>query len=321
MRRKVSSRRVTLDECAEFGERLGSEGAIEAVTVRQHAMINGRQLRAVGLHPSAIDRRVRRGVLRPMLRGVYLAGPVVPPLGEEMAAVLACDQLAWISHASAAFLHRLPPYPAKPRPVQLTVTGSAIRRPGLRVHRVSRLDADEITEVEGIPVTTATRAILDLAGSAPAVLERAISEGFAKRVTSRDRLLELCRRYAHARGVARLRGLLDEGLRVTRSGPERTLLRLLQRARISLPQTNVRIGKWEVDFLWPEAKLIVEVDALSTHTSPFHFERDRRKDAELTLRGYMVLRVTARQLRESPDSVIARIVAALDLCDRRRIAP
>ena len=277
-------------------------------------MVNRRQLLAVGLSSRAIVARVKRHDLLPMHRGVYRVGPVIPPLGEEMAAILACGQYAWISHASATYLHKLPPHPAKPRPVSVTVTGSAIRRPGLRVRRVTALEPDELTEVEGIPATTVTRAILDLAGSAPRLLERAVSEGIASRKTSRDRLLALCHRHPGARGVAGLRSLLDDRMAVTRSTPERILRRLLRLTELPLPQTNVKVGKWEVDFVWPKHRLIVEVDALSTHTSPFHFERDRRKDAELTLLGYTVIRVTRRQLQEEPDVVVARIAAALRLC-------
>jgi very-short-patch-repair endonuclease len=76
-------------------------------------------------------------------------------------------------------------------------------------------------------------------------------------------------------------------------------------------RANVRVGPWEVDFVWPAARLIVEVDALSTHTDPRSFERDRRKDAELTLAGYTVIRVTRRQIEREPHAVVARIAAAL----------
>jgi very-short-patch-repair endonuclease len=316
MGHKTSSRRVELDACARFAARLGTEDAIRAITARQHTMINRAQLLAAGLGAQAVIKRLRRGALRQMHRGVYCASPVIPCFGEEMAVILACGEHAWISHASGAYLHKLPPYPAESRPISVTVIGSAVRRPGLRVHRVSTLAADEVTEVEGIPVTTATRAILELAGSAPALLERAVSEGIASRQMSRGRLLELCRRHPGARGVARLRALLEDGAVVTRSRPERLLRRLIRQTDLPSPHTNVRIGKWEVDFIWPEHLLIVEVDALSTHTSPFHFERDRRKDAELTLLGYTVVRVTKRQLEEEPRRVVARIAAILRLTAR-----
>ena len=67
----------------------------------------------------------------------------------------------------------------------------------------------------------------------------------------------------------------------------------------------MKLGGWEVDFLWREARLVVEVDAYSTHSSPWAFERDRRKDAELTAMGLTVQRFTADRVRHDLDSVLA----------------
>jgi very-short-patch-repair endonuclease len=88
---------------------------------------------------------------------------------------------------------------------------------------------------------------------------------------------------------------------------------LIRKARLPSPRANVKVHGWEVDLLWSEHRLIVEVDALSTHTSPRDFERDRRKDAELTLLGYTVIRITRRQIEQEPEAVVARISAALSL--------
>jgi len=302
---------VNLNECARIGARLGPEEGVEVVARAQHAMVHRQQLLALGLGRTAIQYRVSHRELTLVHRGVYLVGPVAPSLGDEMAAVLACGDQAWISHTSAARLHNLLPHPAKPHPIQLVVTGSDVRRKGLRVRRVDHLDPDEITVVDGIPVTTAKRTILDMAAREPAILERVLSEAIATGQTNRDRLLELCERRRGARGTGRLRALLDDPALTTRSNHERRLRRLLRKAGLPVPQTNARVGRWEVDFLWPEHRLIVEVDALATHSSPFHFERDRRKDAELTLLGYTVIRVTARQLEEEPEQVVARIAAFL----------
>ena len=71
----------------------------------------------------------------------------------------------------------------------------------------------------------------------------------------------------------------------------------------------MKIGRWTVDFLWREAGLVVEVDAYSTHSSPWAFERDRRKDAELTARGITVQRFSADAVRDDRDSVVAWISA------------
>ena len=112
------------------------------------------------------------------------------------------------------------------------------------------------------------------------------------------------------RGTKRLTSLLGGGPPArTRSRPERLLLRAVRDAGLPEPETDVKIGRWTVDFLWREAGLVVEVDAYSTHSSPWAFERDRRKDAELTARGITVQRFSADAVRDDRDSVVAWISA------------
>jgi very-short-patch-repair endonuclease len=75
--------------------------------------------------------------------------------------------------------------------------------------------------------------------------------------------------------------------------------------------TNVRVGGYEVDALWPAERLIVEVDGFAFHSARSSFESDRKRDAELTAAGYRVIRVTWRQLVEEPEAVVARLARAL----------
>ncbi len=74
---------------------------------------------------------------------------------------------------------------------------------------------------------------------------------------------------------------------------------------------NTRIGAYEVDFAWPAAPLVVEVDGYRFHSGRDAFERDRRRDAELQARGYRVVRITWRQLAERPLAVVARLAQLL----------
>jgi very-short-patch-repair endonuclease len=67
---------------------------------------------------------------------------------------------------------------------------------------------------------------------------------------------------------------------------------------------------YEVDFHWPEHRLIVETDGAAAHLTPTAFETDRARDARLTALGYRVIRITWRQLAERPHDV-ARILEAL----------
>ena len=70
-------------------------------------------------------------------------------------------------------------------------------------------------------------------------------------------------------------------------------------------------GRYELDFLWRAERLVVEVDGYTYHSDPVAFERDRLRDAELQASGYRVMRVTRRQVRDTPEAVIARIRRAL----------
>jgi very-short-patch-repair endonuclease len=74
---------------------------------------------------------------------------------------------------------------------------------------------------------------------------------------------------------------------------------------------NAKLAGFEVDFVWPDQKLVVEVDGYRFHSSRAAFERDRRRDARLGDLDFRVIRVTWRQLVDEPHAVVARIAAAL----------
>jgi len=228
-----------------------------------------------------------------------------------MAAVLACGEGAVISHRSAAYLYGLLDRPTGPVHV---LTGNRQLRgdPNFIPHQTSRLRPHEIRERDGIPLTAPVRTLVDLAATcSEEELHLAVAESFALRLTNLPSLRRALAAYRGRRGVARLGALLGGGPQRTRSAPERRLLAAIRAASLPLPETNVRLGRWEVDFLWRDARLIVEVGAFSTHSSPRAFERDRLKDAELAATGLTVQRFTADRVRREIDSVIGWISARL----------
>jgi very-short-patch-repair endonuclease len=101
------------------------------------------------------------------------------------------------------------------------------------------------------------------------------------------------------------------GPALTRSEAEARLLSLIRTARLPAPSTNARLHGLEVDFLWPEQRLVVEVDGFTFHGDRAAFERDRERDATLVASGFRVIRVTWRQLVDQPLVVVARIASAL----------
>lgn len=69
----------------------------DRLAARQHGVLTRQQLAGAGVSKGTIDRRLESGQLKPIHRGVYLVGPVLPPFALEMAACLACGP--WLSSA------------------------------------------------------------------------------------------------------------------------------------------------------------------------------------------------------------------------------
>jgi very-short-patch-repair endonuclease len=288
-------------------------GRLVTMIASQHGHITHAQLLAAGIGRGAIEHRTRTGRLTVVHRGVYAVGPAVAPRGPEMAAVLACKPDAYVSHESSVHLHGLFPIRAQPDPVHVTVLR---RRPGPRtgiaIHRTERLESDETAEVENIPATTVARAILDLAATLDTPgLEQLVAEAYAANLTSRHKLQGLVRRYPGRPGTPALAALLETAPKRTRSRPERMLLALIRKAGLHEPRVNARLHGYEVDFLWPEHRLVVEFDSHAFHASRPKRERDSRRDQDLGLRGFLILRVTWYQLTREPEALIARIATAL----------
>jgi hypothetical protein len=138
------------------------ERSIAALARRQHGVVHHRQLIALGLSRQTIQRRVAARRLHPVHRGVYAVGHSRLTLrGRWIAAVLACSPGAALSHRDAGHLRNL--RHSQNARIEVTVPAAAHpRRPGLRVHRTT-LAPENLTIVDGIPVTSLARTLLDLA--------------------------------------------------------------------------------------------------------------------------------------------------------------
>jgi very-short-patch-repair endonuclease len=291
------------------------EEAIMSLAAGQHGVVTRAQLVDAGFSADVVDHRLKRKRLRPLHRGVYLVGPLVARRVQEMAAVLACGRGAAISHRSAAMLWQLLPESAIRGPVEVSSErGDHTRRPGIRMHRVRTLPPDEVTMLDGIPVTTVLRTLCDLAGAVDRrELERALAEALTRRLASRSGILLHLACRSPARGLGALRALveMDAHPALTRSEAEERFLALVRRARLPHPVVNVTVGGYEIDFLWDPGRLVVEVDGFAYHSSARMFERDRRRDADLTAAGLRVMRVTWRQIVSEPEALVVRLAQAL----------
>ena len=194
--------------------------------------------------------------------------------------------------------------------IEVTCSRALRARSGIRVHK-ARLPADEITTHQGIPVTTVPRTLLDLAAVLPArQLERAINEAEVLRLWDELSLDRLLARYPRRRGNRAIRAALHQrrrGATVTRSELEEMFLRLIDAVGIPRPEVNALVEGFEVDAVWRDARLVVELDGRDTHGSTEAFERDRVRDRRLHVAGWRPVRITYRQLRDTPGEVVADV--------------
>jgi very-short-patch-repair endonuclease len=235
---------------------------------------------------------------------VYAVGHrVVSREGRWMAAVLAMGSEAVLSHRSAAALWGIRPT-ARGR-IEVIVPGSRQSRPTLQVHR-ARLAGDEVTTARSIPVTTPNRTLLDLAAVLDARhVEKAINEAEVLRLTNPNSLGDLVERHPRRKGIGALRTVLANrtiGSTIIRSELEDRFVQFLDEGVLPRPKvnTNIKIAdRWiEADCVWPDDRLIVELDGHATHATPAAFERDRARDRVLQAAGWRVVRVTWRQLHD-----------------------
>ncbi len=226
------------------------------------------------------------------------------------------------------------------------------RVPGVLAHCVVTLPDEDRTEREGVPLTTPERTVLDLAALAsgaptpsgarsaagrtdhgpgeraamiplppfgPRDLERVVARAEREGLVSVAGLRARIDGAPARKGTRLLRRILEieGGPAFTRSEAERQLLARIRRSGLPAPRVNAQVGRWELDFHWQEAHLAVEVDGFAHHGTRDGFERDRAKDADLAARGILVIRVTWRQIRDTPEAVIGRVARALGRAEER----
>lgn len=297
------------------GERV--DRALADLAGRQHGRVTLWQVVDLGLTRSAVTRRVASGRLHRTRRGVYAVGHRAPTRASAyMEAVLACGPGAVLSHRSAADHHGLRPS-ARAR-VDVTVPDRRGYLPGIDAHCSRTLHPADVMTVDGIPCTTVARTLLDLAEVVDRLgVERVIERAEQLRAFDGRQVEAVLARASGRRGAPVVQAILAdyEEPPLTKSELERLFFGLCDRAGMDRPQTQAEFVLPDgdtvyADFFWADAKLIVETDGRETHNTPQAFERDRRRDRQLTMLGYRVVRFTWRDLQRRPDEVV-RTLAAL----------
>lgn len=246
-----------------------------------------------------IDRWRSSGRLHHLHREVYAVGHRrIDKRGYWWAGVLAYGDGTLLSHRSAAEVWG---FGRQRRAVEVTAPRGRQgidRRTGIWIHRC-RLYPEDRAVRDGIPVTTVARTLFDLAEvDDESRLRRAWEEADRLHLLQLSAVEEVCERGYGRRALRPIRRLLGEARAPsrTRSPLEERFQDFIVDHRLPPPATNVTVLDHEVDALWPQARLVVELDSWEYHRHRAAFERDRARDPELLLAGYRTIRVTHRRL-------------------------
>jgi very-short-patch-repair endonuclease len=273
------------------------ERKIVALAERQSGVVGYRQVRALGLSDQWIRRRVEMGWLIPILHGVYAVGHRPRLLrGWHNAALLAAGERSALSNRSAGAHWGMTKPPGRPHVI---APRSADGIEGIVMHRPRVLADDDIVEDQGLRVASPARTLLDLAGEGASkrALERALDQAEIHHLhLPIDNLLSRCKR---RRGAPLLRAVLEwhqAGSTITESEAEEAFLAIVRSAGLPDPVPQCPVEGRRRDFVWPQARVVVEIDSRAYHDTERGFEEDRVRSNEVTLAGWTHLRFTRRSV-------------------------
>jgi very-short-patch-repair endonuclease len=291
--------------------------ALAELASAQHGVVSARQLTEIGFSRQTLAHWIKDGKLHRLHRGVYAVGhEALTWEGRCLAAVLA-NEPALASHITAGWIWGL----LRSRPGTFHLTAPTRRHgKGRVVVHFGRLEAEDVTTVDEIPVTSPARTVLDLATNPRRDLAKLLRRADDLGLLDRQRFEALLSRTrghnGHGRLAAGLRLYKPEAALV-RSNLERRFRRLVLAAGLPMPQTNVVVAGYELDAYWEAEGFAVELDTFGTHGSRVSFEQDPERDDDLLLAGIELIRITDVRLDREPRETIARVAAHLE---RRRHA-
>lgn len=297
------------------GEGPGADAALAAMAATQHGVVTRRQLLAAGLTRAQVELRLRRGQLYTLSPGVYAVGhPGLTRDGRRLAAAWSGGPAGMLCDVAAAELHGVRESNAALWDVLVPRRTMWTPPPGIRAHITTTLRPHDQTVVDGVPVTSLARTVVDLAARhPPRLVERVLDRMVVLRLYD-QRALDDQLAVPYLRGARQLRSILAShtpGTTVTKSALEELLLALCDRFGLPRPHCNAWVARVEVDAHWPGTPYVAELDSARFHSSRSAFERDREKQNLLVAAGYVVLRFTWRQLADDPAGVARTLRAVL----------
>lgn len=274
----------------------------------QHGLLTLGQWRAAGMTHDALRHRISMRRLGRFHPGVFVV-PGAPATFEQRicAAVLAGGPVTVASHETAALLHGFPHI--GPGLVEIS-TARPFRRKirGVVHHRTRTFLGAERTSVRGVPVTSYARTLVDLSARLSVYqLGAALDDGLRRGVASVE-ALRMCTcglRPAPGRRLSVVHALLaarSPGYEPGDSDLELRFVRALVDAGLPEPvqQHEVRPADRvaRLDLAYPSMKIAIEVDGFGPHSVRSRFDRDRARQNDLVLDGWLPLRWTSATSNE-----------------------
>lgn len=267
---------------------------------------------------SAVRWRLESGRWRRVCDGVLVTQ--TGPLSEHQrlwAAVLAAGEGAVLAGLTAARLDGLDGF-ADQR-IQVLIPESRQVRKTLRgvvVRRSVQLGPDNVHPVRRPPRTRLARSLVDgAAWAATDRLARAIlAAGVQQRLVRPADLRAVVDDSPRVPRRALIRATLDDVAGGAEALSELDFSDLVRRYHLPEPDRQARRvdaqgNRW-LDAVWERARLVAEIDG-RWHMDAAAWWADMRRDNELTVDGYRVLRFPAFAVRDSPDAVARQLAGAL----------
>jgi very-short-patch-repair endonuclease/predicted transcriptional regulator of viral defense system len=290
---------------------------LRRIAERQGGTVSYAQLLGTGLSADEILGMALRGHLIRLRHGVYGIGHApLTTQGWLFAAQLAAGPHAFLSHRTAAAHRGLCRHPVR---VELTVPAGHTpkERPGLRVHRTTiPLDRTHARPHHGLLTATVPRIILDLARTERAgELQRLIREAIRTGQFDLGALRQILAAQPRRLGAGRARAALERYLPGSEDRSSWLETRFQQHVLMDprLPELryNQRLLAFEIDVLWPDRRIVLELDGRPYHTAVEDFDRDRAKDRALTREGWRPIRVSDIEWEHDRASVLDDLYALL----------
>jgi hypothetical protein len=276
-----------------------------------HGVVTRGELLAAGITDRELRRRLEKGSLISIHRGVFRVGHTAPSLeARYLAAVRACGPGALLAgRAAAHLLHLTRHAPSLPE----VLTRHHRRPTGVTVRRVRSVDRRDATTWRGVPVTTVPRTLVDLAALLdPADLARAVHEASVRHRINPAAVERILSRRHNWPGARDLRRVIWGDEPVTLSRLESSFIAAVRRARLPPPETNRLTDGRYVDCRWPRHHLTVELDGYAYHGTRHSWERDLDRERRARARGDEFRRYSWRDVGELPEPMLEDLRALLN---------